>query len=119
MRDEKEEKMKQARSNKQTRQSNTAHPRHMYMYTCMYLYIHTLTPTAILTSFLLHDLPSHIALVSSQVFMMDYVCSFSPLFIRVAHAVHEVVALLPSDSVDAYEREELHWQPRSECCGEI
>ena len=27
MRDEKEEKKKQARSNKQTRQSNTAHPR--------------------------------------------------------------------------------------------
>ena len=80
----------------------------------MDLYIHTLTHTAILTSFLLHDLPSHIALVSSQVFMLDYVCSFSPLFIRVAHAVHEVVALLPSDSVDTYEREELHWQPRSE-----
>ena len=32
MRDEKEERKKQARSNKQTRQSNTAHPRHMYMY---------------------------------------------------------------------------------------
>ena len=31
MRDEKEERKKQARSNKQTRQSNTAHPRHMYM----------------------------------------------------------------------------------------
>ena len=50
MRDEKEERKKQARSNKQTMQSNTAHPRqslflrkmscfgwdsnHMYMYTC-------------------------------------------------------------------------------------
>ena len=34
MRDEKEERKKQARSNKQTRQSNTAHPRPMY--TCMY-----------------------------------------------------------------------------------
>ena len=42
MRDEKEERKKQARLNKQTRQSNTAHPRqlekklpqvgHMYMY---------------------------------------------------------------------------------------
>ena len=30
MRDEKEERKKQARSNKQTRQSNTAHPRHEY-----------------------------------------------------------------------------------------
>ena len=40
MRDEKEERKKQARSNKQTRQSNTAHPRqslflYMYVY-CMY-----------------------------------------------------------------------------------
>ena len=31
MRDEKEERKKQARSNKQTRQSNTAHPGHMYL----------------------------------------------------------------------------------------
>ena len=31
MRDEKEERKKQARSNKQTRQSNTAHHVHMYM----------------------------------------------------------------------------------------
>ena len=42
MRDEKEERKKQARSNKQTRQSNTAHPRHasshcIYMYMYMYL----------------------------------------------------------------------------------
>ena len=37
MRDEKEERKKQARSNKQTRQSNTAHPRQsLYMY--MYIY---------------------------------------------------------------------------------
>ena len=32
MRDEKEERKKQARSNKQTRQSNTAHPMYMYMF---------------------------------------------------------------------------------------
>ena len=32
MRDEKEERKKQARSNKQTRQSNTAHPRTIIMY---------------------------------------------------------------------------------------
>ena len=35
MRDEKEERKKQARSNKQTRQSNTAHPRQS-----LYKYIH-------------------------------------------------------------------------------
>ena len=35
MRDEKEERKKQARSNKQTRQSNTAHPR-VHRYTYMY-----------------------------------------------------------------------------------
>ena len=52
MRDEKEERKKQARSNKQTRQSNTAHPRQSLflekmsclrwdMYTCtLYMYIH-------------------------------------------------------------------------------
>ena len=35
MRDEKEERKKQARSNKQTRQSNTAHPNvHVSMYSC-------------------------------------------------------------------------------------
>ena len=49
MRDEKEERKKQARSNKQTRQSNTAHPRQSlflekmsclgYMYMCMYMYV--------------------------------------------------------------------------------
>ena len=50
MRDEKEERKKQARSNKQTRQSNTAHPRqslflekmscHVHVQcTCMYMYI--------------------------------------------------------------------------------
>ena len=40
MRDEKEERKKQARSNKQTRQSNTAHPRQslfLYMYMVMLL----------------------------------------------------------------------------------
>ena len=37
MRDEKEERKKQARSNKQTRQSNTAHPRQSLLY--MYLRI--------------------------------------------------------------------------------
>ena len=31
MRDEKEERKKQARSNKQTRQSNTAHPMYMHV----------------------------------------------------------------------------------------
>ena len=45
MRDEKEERKKQARSNKQTRQSNTAHPRQSlflekYMYTDMYIHVH-------------------------------------------------------------------------------
>ena len=35
MRDEKEERKKQARSNKQTRQSNTAHPRQSLVYTCI------------------------------------------------------------------------------------
>ena len=40
MRDEKEGRKKQARSNKQTRQSNTAHPRQsMYMYMYMYMYM--------------------------------------------------------------------------------
>ena len=40
MRDEKEGRKKQARSNKQTRQSNTAHP-HIYInYTCIYIYIY-------------------------------------------------------------------------------
>ena len=56
MRDEKEERKKQARSNKQTRQGNTAHPRqslwnepNIYVYTYMYeatghniLYIRTI-----------------------------------------------------------------------------
>ena len=37
MRDEKEERKKQARSNKQTRQSNTAHPRQSHVYTCISL----------------------------------------------------------------------------------
>ena len=32
MRDEKEERKKQARSNKQTKQSNTAHPRHVHVH---------------------------------------------------------------------------------------
>ena len=35
MRDEKEERKKQARSNKQTRQSNTAHPRQYMIYVTM------------------------------------------------------------------------------------
>ena len=36
MRDEKEERKKQARSNKQTRQSNTAHPRHVHVHVLCY-----------------------------------------------------------------------------------
>ena len=43
MRDEKEERKKQARSNKQTRQSNTAHPRQslfLEKMSCIYMYIH-------------------------------------------------------------------------------
>ena len=52
MRDEKEERKKQARSNKQTRQSNTAHPRQslfrekMNMY--MYVFVHLLYVTLML-----------------------------------------------------------------------
>ena len=37
MRDEKEERKKQARSNKQTRQSNTAHVHVTVQYTCIYM----------------------------------------------------------------------------------
>ena len=37
MRDEKEERKKQARSNKQTRQSNTAHPRQSLACTCCHV----------------------------------------------------------------------------------
>ena len=39
MRDEKEERKKQARSNKQTRQSNTAHPRQSLFLENMYMYM--------------------------------------------------------------------------------
>ena len=38
MRDEKEERKKQARSNKQTRQSNTAHPRQSHIHIHVYLH---------------------------------------------------------------------------------
>ena len=62
MRDEKEERKKQARSNKQTRQSNTAHPRQslfMYMYMlgvlCCFALFVCLT---LLASFFL---PSHLS----------------------------------------------------------
>ena len=41
MRDEKEERKKQARSNKQTRQSNTAHPRQSLLLEHVYICIHT------------------------------------------------------------------------------
>ena len=40
MRDEKEERKKQARSNKQTRQSNTAHPRQSLFPMYMYIHVH-------------------------------------------------------------------------------
>ena len=40
MRDEKEERKKQARSNKQTRQSNTAHPPHVHNVIQVYMYTH-------------------------------------------------------------------------------
>ena len=42
MRDEKKERKKQARSNKQTRQSNTAHPRQSLFLEHVYMYIHVL-----------------------------------------------------------------------------
>ena len=48
MRDEKEERKKQARSNKQTRQSNTAHPRQSLMYMYMYIQI-IIIPTQVPT----------------------------------------------------------------------
>ena len=56
MRDEKEERKKQARSNKQTRQSNTAHPRqslfHVHVNTHIYIACTVCTCTACITEHL-------------------------------------------------------------------
>lgn len=83
------------------------------------LLLHTHLPphpphTGVLTSFLLHQFLTHLALISSQVFMIEYVCSIASLFFKVAHVVHEIIAMLPQDIVDDYERQELNWEPRSE-----
>ena len=54
--------------------------------------------------------------------MIEYVCNISSLLLKTARIVHEVIAILPQETIDTYEREELDWEPRSKskntwkCC---
>ncbi|CAI8021126.1 Probable E3 ubiquitin-protein ligase HERC1 [Geodia barretti] len=67
----------------------------------------------ILTGFLLNELPAHMALVSCHVYIIEYVCSIATAFLKLARMVHSVISILPPETVDSFEREELDWEPRN------
>ena len=53
------------------------------------------------------------ALVSCHVYIIEYVCSIATAFLKLARMVHSVISILPPETVDSFEREELDWEPRS------
>ena len=48
--------------------------------------------------------------------MVEYVCNVSSLLIKTAQVVHTIITILPPETIDAYEKEELEWEPRSKSC---
>ena len=81
----------------------------------MYVY----TYTGIITGFLLNKFLTHFALVCGQVYMVEYVCNVSSLLIKTAQVVHTIITILPPETIDAYEKEELEWEPRSKSCSTV
>ena len=99
MRDEKEERKKQTRSNKQTRQSNTAHPRQSLFLRCTSMYVST--PFDKTNPYILHlqYVPHNVTLPTHKCCAHRQECRDK---LKSQHLVHCFLACINSTLIDPY-----------------
>ena len=83
---------------------------------CMLIIIMVFSvPPDALFGFLAYQFPYHLSLTATDVVALDSIFNLGEFFLKMAQSVHGLIKLLPEHVVMEMEKDELLWEPMSEC----